>query len=65
MPEYGCVSVWLKSDPRIHSDGDTFEEAVDNLFETIEFKRQMWGITDQLKQIKGTESWFNNPVQIL
>lgn len=65
MDDYGCVSVWLASDPRIQGDGDTFEQAIDKLFHNIDFTREMYKISEELQRIKGTESWYNNPIAIL
>ena len=65
MVEENCYCTWLASDPRIQGDGETFEQAIDELFNNIDFKRHMWQISDQIKGMKDTESWFNNPVEIL
>jgi hypothetical protein len=64
LEEYGVseqefVSTWLVSDPRIQGDGNTFEEAIQDLFGNIDFKREMWKISDTMKDIKGTTPWYN------
>lgn len=68
LQEYGIseqefYSVWLGSDKRLQGDGDTFENAIGNLFDSIDFRRHMWGISDEMRKIQGTTTWYTPIVE--
>ncbi len=68
LEEYGIseqtfFSTWLGSDKRIQGDGDTFEEAIKNLFNNFEMKKMLANMQDELFNIKGTTNWYQTELQ--
>lgn len=61
---HDCFSLWMVSDKRIQGDGDTFEEALNNLFDRIDYKREIWKISDSMAAIRGTATWSNQPTVV-
>lgn len=63
LEEYGIseqefVSVWLASDKRIQGDGDTFEDAIKDLFNNWEMKKMMHNMQDEIHGMMGTRNWY-------